>query len=425
VDRRVVVTGLGVISAAGVGWESFWEALLAGRSQAGPIGSFSTDGFPANVACEVRNFRPKDYVANRKSLKVMARDIQLAVSAATLLVRDAGIDTKSLPSERFGVNIGAGLISAELQELAGAIMSATTDGEFSLKKWGKEGMNQLFPLWLLKYLPNMLACHISIAYDAQGPNNTHTTGDAAAIHAIGESFRIIQRDEADVMIAGGADSKIHPLAMLRYHLLGELARPKQPVSTTYHSFDRERDGFVVGEGAALVLLEELNHAKKRGAKIYAELLGFGASQDAYHPHKIHPEGRGIEEGMRRALEDAGISAGEVGHIQAHGLGTRRADVAESRAIRNLFGESAGVRVSAVKPVVGHISAASGAFGLVAAALSLSKGVLPPLANYATPDEECPLEFVLEKPIELRRAMAMVCSFGFGGQAGSLVLGKVD
>ncbi len=424
-DRRAVITGLGVICAAGIGWQDFWKVLLAGESQAGILQSFATDGFPVNVACEVRNFKPKDYVANRKSLKVMARDIQLAVSAATLLIRDAGIDTKALSRERFGVNLGAGLINPELQELASALISATGDGEFSLRKWGEEGMTQLFPLWLLKHLPNMLACHISIAYDAEGPNNTHTSGDASAIHAIGESLRIIQRGGADVMISGGADSKIHPLSILRYHLLGDLAQPKEPIARTYHCFDRERDGFVVGEGAALVLVEELEHARRRGAAIYAELLGFGVAHDAYHPHQLHPCGKGVEEAMRRALRDAGVSPEEVGHIQAHGLGTHLSDVAESRAIRNLFGESSRVPVSAVKPAIGHISAASGAFGLAAAALTLSKGLVPPLANYSTPDEECPIEFVLGEPLESSKEIALVSSFGFGGQAGSLVLRKVD
>ena len=355
----------------------------------------------------------------------MARDIQLAVSAASLVVKDAGLDTSSLDRESFGVNLGAGLISAELDELARAITTASTDGNFSFAKWGVEGMAQLFPLWLLKYLPNMLASHISINYDAQGPSNTHTAGDASSTHALGESFRIIERDDADVMISGGADSKIHPLSILRYHLFRQLASPKNPLSTSYHAFDALRDGFVVGEGAALLMLEELEHARARKAPVYAEIAGFGASSEAYHPHTLDPEGKGLEVALRSAIQDSGLSPGDIGCVYAHGLGEKVSAVAECRALRRVFEGVKDPLVTSVKPTIGHVSAASGAFATVSAALSLARGVVPPIANFGEPDAECSAEFVKGNPFSFDSRAILVSSFGYGGQCAALVLKRAE
>src|SRR5438874_6346198 len=289
-NRRVVITGIGVVSPIGIGTKAFWENLLAGKVGVRRIGQFDPSGFPCQIAGEVPEYKIGDFVPKsyRKATKVMARDIELAVIAADDAMKDAGLKSKAysetpeIDGNRFGCNIGAGLINAELDELTSAMHIAREANKLDLKKWGRDGMSQLTPLWLLKYLPNMLACHVTIIHGLMGPSNTITCADASSHLAIGEAFRTIQRGKADLAICGGAESKLNPMGMMRQTLLGRLSEtsndaPEQAV----RPFDERAAGSVIGEGGGLFILEEFERAKNRGAKVYAELVGFAASQDTY------------------------------------------------------------------------------------------------------------------------------------------------
>src|SRR5215207_4366611 len=286
--RRVVITGIGVISPIGIGAKTFWENLLAGKVGVRRIQAWDPSGFSSQVGGEVPAYKIGDYVPKsyRKATKVMARDIELAVIAADDAFKDAGLkskaytDTPDIPTTRFGCNIGAGLINVDLTELTSALNTSRDGNKLDLKKWGSDGIGNLTPLWLLKYLPNMLACHVTIIHELKGPSNTITCADASSHLAIGEAFRTIQRGKADLAICGGAESKVNPMGMIRHALLKRLNEtgndaPEQAI----RPFDSDAAGMAHGEGGGLLILEEYEHAKSRGAKIYAELVGFGASQD--------------------------------------------------------------------------------------------------------------------------------------------------
>ena len=288
-QRRVAITGLGVVTPAGVGMDAFWQAALEGRSGVRNIGLFDPSEFPCKIGGELANFSartfvPKDY---RKAVKVMARDIEIAVAAADLAFRDSGIVTKGIDPEkttiasgRLGCNIGAGLICSDLDELGQAVMTSLTEGKFDLKLWGASGMNNLTPLWLLKYLPNMLSCHVTIIHAAEGPSNTITCGDASGHLAVGEATRLIERGGADVVIAGGAESKLNPMGLLRQGLLKRMCTSGNDTpASACRPFDAGHCGTVIGEGGGLLILEDLQRAQQRGAKIYAEIVGFGGACD--------------------------------------------------------------------------------------------------------------------------------------------------
>jgi 3-oxoacyl-[acyl-carrier-protein] synthase II len=412
-----------VVTPIGIGVQSFWQALLAGRSGVRQIQSFSTDGFPVRIAAEVRDFQPEDFVDNRKSLRIMGRNITFAVAAAKLALEDAAGATRSLDPTRFGVTIGTGMVAANLEELSRAIAhSLDQQGQFDLQRFGREGMGQLFPLWLLKRLPNMVAAHLSIIYNIQGPNNTIVTACTAGTQAVAEALRLIQREEADVVLTGGSDSRIDPLNLMSYHLLGALSQRSSPPESASRPFDRGRDGFVLGEGAAVMVLESERHALRRGARIYAEVAGAASSFDAHSVTGPEPSGRGAADCMRRALADAGCTADQVGYISAHGTSTILNDAAETRAIKTAFGPRASrVPVSSIKSMVGHLIGAAGALEAAASALAISERALPPTINYETPDPECDLDYVPNKARQLTPGIVLSNSFGFGGQNAALVL----
>jgi len=325
--RRVVITGLGPVTPLAVGARDFWNALLEGRSGIRRLQAFDPARCESQIGGEIDGIKVADYVPKsyRKAAKIMARDIVLAVVAAHQAVQDAGLRTKCLlergevqgdrnvDSTRLGANIGAGLICADLPELAEAFCSAVEDGQFSLNRWGAEGMNNLTPLWLLKFLPNMLACHVTIVHDAQGPSNTITCGEASSHLAIGEAFRTIARGTADVCICGGAESKTNPMALVRQCLGKRLSTRNDSPATACRPFAADRDGTVVSEGGGLVVLEELEHALGRDARIYAEVVGAGASSDAGRPGELPPDERGLAEGAdrRRGRPRSGGSGGRV------------------------------------------------------------------------------------------------------------------
>ena len=425
-ERRVVITGLGVVSPIGIGVDACWSALAGGRGGVDTIRLFAIDGVPNNVGGEVRGFDPMAYTlpkskrAQKKSLKYMARDIQLAVSAAMMAVIDAGLGEGGVDPSRFGVDLGAGLISSELDELAPAITHATESGQFDYALYGREGIPMIDPIWLLRYLPNMLACHISILIDCQGPSNTITQAEAASNLAIAEATRIIARGRADVMIAGGADSKIHPLSLVRMSLLNLMSGWKGEPSQACKPFDARRDGTVAGEGAGIVILEEREHALARGARIYGEVLGFGSGCDAQPSGGIDPEGPGTEIAVKAALRDSGLSPSEIGHVNAHGSGTVLSDLSEARALTRIFG-ARGVPVTAFKGYTGNLVSGCGAVELIGSLLAVNHGILPSVLNCDEPDPACHLDLVTGAPRPIDNPTFLKTNLTRHGQAAALVV----
>jgi 3-oxoacyl-[acyl-carrier-protein] synthase II len=387
--RRVVITGIGVISPIGIGAKVFWKNLLAGEMGVRRIASFDPAGLPSQVAGEVPAFKIGDYVPKsyRKATKVMARDIELAVVAADDAFKDAGLqskaytDTPAINSARFGCNIGAGLISADLNELTAAMNVAREGNKLDLRKWGREGMSQLTPLWLLKYLPNMLACHVTIIHGLKGPSNTITCADASSHLAIGEAFRTIQRGDADGAICGGAETKVVPMSIIRQILLRRATEScNDSPAEAVRPFDADATGTAVAEGGGLFILEEYELAKARGAKIYAELVGFGASQDTYSVTVPDPSGHSYSRAIIKALAEAGVSAADVNLLIPHGLGIPSHDRAELAGLKKAFGDSASmIPMAPIKAQTGNSAAGSG-IDAAATVLSLFHGLIPAALN---------------------------------------------
>ncbi len=427
--RRVVVTGVGVVAPNGIGREAFWSACLNGKSGVGPIHSFDASGHPVKIAGEIQD---KDFDVSkflpghqRKSVKIMSRAMRFAVGAAGLGLADSGINLDALNPERFGVVMGTGLVPVDLPEISAALYSACDEnGRLQTDRLGKCGPEALFPLWILKYLPNMVAAHISLAFNAQGPNSTITTACAAGTQAVGEAFRLIARDDADVVLAGGADSRIDPLMILAYSALGALSISSRPACEVSRPFDGKRDGFVLGEGAGILVLEELEHAKARGATIYAEVLGMGSSFDAYAATKPDPEAKGASRAIREALREARKNPCDIDYINAHGTSTRLNDQMETTAVKRVFGEGAkSLPLSSIKSMVGHLIGAAGAVEAVALALTLSTQAVPPTINQTQPDPACDLDYVPNTARDMKTRIGLSTSFGFGGQNAALVMGQ--
>jgi len=423
VNRKVVVTGFGALAPNGLDAETFWKACCGGVSGIAPITAFDASGFAVRVAGEVRGFEPKKYVSNPKSLKVMGRNIRFGVAAAAMAMEHAGLKERPPEPTRFGVTIGSGMVPTDLEELASAVM-ASLDGEgrFDVRKFGEAGQKMLFPLWLLKHLPNMVAAHISILHNAQGPNNTIVTACAASTQAIGEAMRILQRGDADVMLAGGADSRIDPLSLVAYSLLGAVSQSGRPPEKVSRPFDRDRDGFVLGEGAAVLVLESEEHARGRGARIYAEIAGYGSSFDAYGITKPEPEGKGAARSMEAALRDAAVAPSEIDYVSAHGTSTMLNDLMETVAIKRVFGAGARkVPCSSIKSMIGHLIGAAGAMEALVSVLAIRDGVVPPTINLEHPDPECDLDYVPGSARRMPVRTVLSNSFGFGGQNAALVI----
>ena len=422
--RRVAVTGLGLMTPCGQGWRAYWDAVAGGHSRIGTMSNFSMPDTPFRHAGEIKNFDPSEFIKQRKSLKVMSREIQLAVAASILAVQDSAIRLEETDRTRFGISLGTGIINNDLDEMGAGIKTAIgEDGKFSMDKFGAEGIRALFPLWFLKYLPNMPACHISIAHGLQGPSNTITTSSTAGVQAIGEAFKVIQRSDADLMIAGSTDSKLNAMGISRFELLGLLSTREGNPETAYRPFDKGHDGLVLGEGAGLVILEEWEHARKRGARIYGEVLGYGSASEFNHDHNAKEDIKGKRYAMIRALGDAQVNSGEIDLLMANGSGVPQEDITEARAVGSVFENSLKhLRVTGVKPITGHLVYGSGGVEFSAAALALHEGLVPPLANFESPDPECDLPFVRKaEHTSVRRLL--LNSFGFGGQNASLVLRK--
>lgn len=424
--RRVVVTGVGVISPLGLDPDSFWDGLMARESGVAGITLFDTSGFPTRIAAEVKAFDPLKYIEKKKSLKVMIRDMQFAVAAAKEAADDAGLAAAKFKPERLGVVFGASMISTDPCELAPAIApSLTEDGQFDLVKFGTEGIPQLFPLWLLKQLPNMLASHVAIMYNAQGPSNTITSGCSSSAHAIGEAFRIVSRGGADLVITGGASSCITPLKLVRYHRLGVLSQRNDEPEKASRPFDARRDGFVIGEGAGMVILEEREHARARGARIYAEIAGYGSAVDMQSGPGGSIEASSKARAMRAAVADAGLSLDAIDYISAHGNSIPFTDRLETMAIKDVWGGRAyEIPVSSIKGQIGDLGPASAALGFITIALAIGRGKIPCTLNYEYKDPECDLDYV-PSPREAALGCAICNSFDYMGQNVSLVVRNAE
>lgn len=428
--RRVVITGVGVVAPNGIGREAFWNACIDGHSGIGPIRSFDASNHPIQVAGEVHDFDPEPYIPDkfRKSVKVMGRAAKFGIGAAGLAVRDSGIEIANEQPERMGVVMGTGIVPTDLGELAPLLARAVQEnGVFDETKLpDHSGDAQLFPLWLLKYLPNMAAAHISMAFNCQGPNNTVVTACVAGTQAVGEGYRLVGRGDADIMLVGGADSRIDPLMLLAYTALGTLSRTGNlPPEERSRPFDRLRDGFVISEGAAVLVLEEYERAKARNANIYAEVKGFGSSFDAYSVTKPDPEGRGGARAIQSALSEGEVDFRDVGYINAHGTSTKLNDAMETAAVKRVFGDhSKEVKLSSIKSMIGHSIGASGAIEAAALALSLQSQVYPPTINLRNPDPACDLDYIPNTAREGKVKYGLSTSFGFGGQNGALVMAAV-
>ncbi len=442
-DRRVVITGLGPATPLGVGVNDFWQALLDGRNAVRHLQAFDPAGFDSQIGAEIDALKVADFVHKgyRKAAKIMARDIVLAVAAAHQALSDAGLHTKcliergeatgepNLDSNRFGANIGAGLICADLNELAEVLHGAAIDDRFSFARWGNEGMNNLTPLWLLKFLPNMLACHVTIVHDARGPSNTITCGEASSHLAIGEAFRTILRGAADVCICGGAESKTNPMALLRQSLGQRLSTRNDQPELACRPFATDRDGTVVSEGGGLVILEEYEHARQRGARTYAELIGFGSGHDACMPGDLGappPYGRGLVTAIKKALRNSNITPAQVSLVSTAACGTQIHDAAEATTIRTTLGEhAASVPVMNIKAGLGNNGAGSGAIDFIGAVLALHYSTVPAALNSGTVDPDCALNVVADGPRDLNVEHVVSVSYALGGgQNAALVLRKI-
>jgi 3-oxoacyl-[acyl-carrier-protein] synthase II len=418
-DRDIVVTGLGIVSPIGIGTDPFWTALCAGRSGIQRL-AFDDPGLPRPIGGVVADFDPKQYVRPRKSLKVMSRDIQLGFAAADMACVDAKLRDTPPDPDRLGVMLGADMIPCELEELIGVYQNCLVDGQFDFSRWGSGFVADLFPLWMLKYLPNMPACHIGIAQDARGPNNTITLGEVSTLSAISEAARVLQRGQADAMITGGVSSRIHPLLWARSQVMGQSQRGGDP-ATALRPFDALRDGAVSGEGAAALIVETQSHAHARSARVLARILGYAS---ACEPRSRFQPGHG--KALRRVIgisvQAAGLGPEEIGFVVAHGSGTVDGDRLEAQAIRDTLGD---VPVTAAKGYYGHLGAAAGALEMALCVLAFQHELIPPTLNYEHPDPQCPINVVHGRPLPLGRPTALVLGHSTHGQAVALVVGGVE
>ncbi len=442
----MVITGLGVLTGLGQGAPAFWEGLCQQRSALKPVQSFDASEFASSIASEVKDFSartmvPKSY---RKAVKIMSRDIQLAVGAAQLAVLDAGLITRAspeviaedtqttYPADRIGCQIGAGLIAAETPELAMALATAKADdGSFSPHLWGQSAMDNLPPLWLLKYLPNMPACHVSIIHGAQGPSNTITCSEASGLLSAGESLRVIQRGSADACFSGGTESKINPMGLMRHHLGGRLA-PTDPSTSApdlIKPYDPDSPGQLIGEAAGVAIVESQTHAKQRQAKMYARLLGFGAGQSTFGniPPLPDIQSSGTETGLvfaiQDALNEAGISPDQIDVIVPHASGIGFMDAREAQALREVFSSAlTKIELITITPNVGDALAGQSSLQLTAAALALKNQQLPARINPGNPPSDLRAEQISARKASL--GYALVCTNALGGQNAAMVLERL-
>ena len=418
--RRVVVTGLGIICSLGLTLEECWSAIKKGCSGITPISNFCSAPLPISIAGEVKNFAPEQFIQNRKSIKVMGRHIQLAVAAAQNAFQDSGLELGNFEPEQLGVSFGTGTLNAEYHDFRDVLSASLNQGELDYHIFGKEAQQQVFPLWLLKYIPNMAASHVSIMLNARGPSNTITTLCTSSAHAIGEGFWMIRNGLADLMITGGSDAQVTPLGMVKFTRLGLLAPNGGTPSEAGRPFDQSHCGMVMSEGAAVLILEELSHALKRKAKTYGEIIGYGAATDTDDPLEAHPDGMALEIAAHHALQDAESRLEEISFVSLAGSGVPFMDIAEARAMSRLFSECACPPATAPKSMIGHTHAASGAMASLVAVLSLREGLLPPILNLRHPIPDFAAFPFFPVTTALATQSALVNTISFGGNSACLV-----
>ena len=435
-SARVVITGLGAVTPLGLTVNETWAGLCAGTCGIDKITAFDPVGFSCKLAGQVPDYKIREYVPKiyRKAVKLMSRDIELAVIAAHEALLHAGLITKGIDPEnvninpeRAAINLGAGLISCDLVELAPAVAASATDGKFDILKWGKEGLELVTPLWLLKYLPNMLACHIGIIHDIQGPSNTITCAETSAHLSIAEAAQIIARGGSDFALAGGTEAKVNPIVMIRQCLLKRATDQNndEPASAC-RPFDADAKGSVFGEAAGVVILENLENAQSRDAKIHAEVVGFGQSNNINPTYEhLEPDGKGIEIAIKKAIAEAQIEPGDLDLIIPHGTGIPADDLAEAKAIQAALGEAAAkTTVWPTKSMLSNTGAACGAVDVIAAICAMTENKIPAAKNCDKKADGCNLN-ITNQPQEKKIRYALSCSYTYGGQTAAIVLKKLN
>ena len=410
--RRVVVTGLGILSPVGIGVAENWRNIVAGKGGIGRITQFDATGYPSTIAGEVKNFDPAAFGISEKEARRMDRFIQLGMAAGIEAIKDSGLVVTEANAERIGAHLGSGIGGVGTIE----------DTTLTIKE---KGPRRVSPFYVPMSIINMISGDLSVMYGLKGPNLAMVTACATATHGIGDAGRLIEYGDADVMIAGGAEAAITPTAVAGFGNAKALSTRNDNPETASRPWDKERDGFVLGEGAGVVVLEEYEHAKKRGAKIYCELVGFGMSGDAYHMTSPPENGEGAARCMRNALRNAGLNPDQVQYVNAHGTSTPLGDKAETQALKAAFGDYARkVAISSTKSMTGHLLGAAGGVEAVYTALVVQQQVAPPTINLASPDPDCDLDYVPNTARQMKIDVAISNSFGFGGTNGTLVFRKL-
>ena len=425
-ERQVVITGIGIVSPIGIGKDDFWTSLRSGTSGVRPTQFLCGSPPTSRIAAEVRDFNPSTFTKTReqkKAIRVMCREIQLGFAAASLALDDAGIKDGDIDPDRLGVEFGANLMLSPPEDLCEANFACCdpTTLEFQYDRWGDVGLGTMFPLWLLKFLPNMPACHIGIAADARGPNNSITLDEASSNLVIGEALRVIARSHADVMITGSTGTRVHAIKSIHAVLWDKLAMSEERPETACRPFDRSRTGQVIGEGSGVMILEDAAHARNRGARVYGRILGAGSSC-VCSKHERGDTRRSLALAMRAALNDAGMRPQDIGHINAHGLATPESDLHEAQAIHDVFGDYASkVPVTALKSYFGNSAAGCGSLELAGSLLAVAQGVIPPTLNYRNPDPECRLNVVAGSFLPTENRSFLKINVTRMGQASAVVV----
>lgn len=429
-EKRAVITGMGAVTPVGAGVQENWESLVAGRSGIGPFTILESGHLPVKLAAEVKGFDPKRFIPDRKTIKLTFRNVHLALAAARLAFEHAGIQKGQVPSHRLGAIIGAGGCGSDdgpgADDMQEPLLKSWNEETqvFDPALFGKDGLPVTYPLFLLKALPNNAFYYISLEYNIQGANDNIISSYAGGAQAIGDAYRTIRRGLADVIIAGGYDSLLTPATIYSLDSFGMLSRQDDPARAC-RPFDRSRSGTVAGEGAGFVIVEELEHARRRGATVYAEVAGYGNASSAYHMFKPDPAGKGIVNAVSRALREANFAAAEVDWICADGTGTAEGDRAEARALHGIFQDDiASIPVSATKSMTGHIGAGAGAVESIYCLMAMQSGMLPPTLNYEAGDDDCPLAIVAGAAQQRRVDVALNINQGIGGQTTALVFKKL-
>jgi len=422
--RRIVVTGIGLINPMGHDVPTVWKGLCEGKSGVGYTTLFDASGFPTKISAEVKNWDVTTVVDEPEVWRKRGRHSRFAAGAAIQAMADSGIRESISDPARLGVYLGSGEGNQDFLAFTRMMVAALESGQYDIAKFIAKGLEILDPAVEIEQEPNMPAAHLATMFNAQGPNLNCLTACAASSQAVGEATELIRRGDADAMLAGGTHSMIHPFGVTGFNLLTALSTRNESPQEASRPFDRTRDGFVLGEGAGMVVLEELQHARRRGAKIYGEIAGYGTTADAYRITDIPPDGHGGIAAMRMAIADAGIHPEEIGYVNAHGTSTAVNDKVETLACKEVFGEAAyRIPVSSTKSMMGHLIAAAGVTEMIVCLLAMRDSILPPTINYHHPDPQCDLDYVPNQAREAEVRYALNNSFGFGGQNVTLCLAR--